>query len=91
MSSRGPNSPAVARKSSVLTDRIAEEALIIIQKFLPKIKEGDKRIFVINGAIKGAIRRAIDTYRGNIRIPEHKLNDIRKNKIVRRENRRFFS
>ena len=28
--------------------------------------------------IKGAIRRAIDTNRGNIRIPEHKLNEIRK-------------
>lgn len=28
--------------------------------------------------IKGAIRRAIDTNRGNIRIPEHKLNQIRK-------------
>ena len=29
--------------------------------------------------IKGAIRRAIDINRGNIRIPEHKLNDMRKN------------
>ena len=29
--------------------------------------------------IKGAIRRAIDTYRGNMRIPEHQLNKIRKN------------
>ena len=28
--------------------------------------------------IKGAIRRAIDINRGNIRIPEHKLNEIRK-------------
>ena len=28
--------------------------------------------------IKGAIRRAIDINRGDIRIPEHKLNDIRK-------------
>jgi RNA polymerase sigma factor (sigma-70 family) len=28
--------------------------------------------------IKGAIRRAIDNNRGNIRIPEHKLNQIRK-------------
>ncbi len=28
--------------------------------------------------IKGAIRRAIDINRGNIRIPEHKLNQIRK-------------
>lgn len=29
--------------------------------------------------IKGAIRRAIDINRGDIRIPEHKLNEIRKN------------
>lgn len=29
--------------------------------------------------IKGSIRRAIDMHRGDIRIPEHKLNDIRKN------------
>ena len=29
--------------------------------------------------IKGSIRRQIDSNRGNIRIPEHKLNEIRKN------------
>tara|TARA_R110000744_G_scaffold251377_2_gene367322 strand:- start:1142 stop:1906 length:765 start_codon:yes stop_codon:yes gene_type:complete len=29
--------------------------------------------------IKGAIRRAVDTNRGSMRIPEHKLNEIRKN------------
>ena len=29
--------------------------------------------------IKGGIRRAIDTNRGDIRIPEHKLNEIRRN------------
>lgn len=29
--------------------------------------------------IKGSIRRAIDINRGDIRIPEHKLNEIRKN------------
>ena len=28
--------------------------------------------------IKGSIRRAIDINRGNIRIPEYKLNEIRK-------------
>lgn len=28
--------------------------------------------------IKGAIRRSIDIHRGNIKIPEHKLNEIRK-------------
>ena len=30
---------------------------VMVQKFLPKIKEGDKRIFVIGGLIKGAIKR----------------------------------
>ena len=29
--------------------------------------------------IKGSIRRQIDSNRGNIRIPEHKINEIRKN------------
>ena len=29
--------------------------------------------------IKGSIRRQVDTNRGSIRIPEHKLNEIRKN------------
>ena len=29
--------------------------------------------------IKGAVRRAVDNCRGDIRIPEHKLNEIRKN------------
>jgi RNA polymerase sigma factor (sigma-70 family) len=29
--------------------------------------------------IKGAIRRRIDMFRGNMRIPEHKLTEIRKN------------
>ena len=29
--------------------------------------------------IKGSIRRAIDINRGDIRIPEHKMNEIRKN------------
>ena len=28
---------------------------VMVQKFLPKIKEGDKRIFLIGGVIKGAI------------------------------------
>ena len=30
---------------------------VIVQKFLPQIKYGDKRIFIINGAVKGAIKR----------------------------------
>ena len=30
---------------------------VMVQKFLPKIKHGDKRIFILNGTVKGAIRR----------------------------------
>ena len=33
----------------------------------------------LSNRIRGAIRRAIDINRGDIRIPEHKLNEIRKN------------
>ena len=29
----------------------------MVQKFIPEIKYGDKRIFIIGGLIKGAIRR----------------------------------
>ena len=36
--------------------------------------------------IKGAIRRAIDINRGNIKIPEHKLNEIRKSQPNNDEN-----
>jgi len=30
---------------------------VMVQKFLPQIKNGDKRIFIIDGVIKGAIKR----------------------------------
>ena len=40
--------------------------------------------------IKGAIRRAIDIYRGNIRIPEHKLNEMRKNSEKEKETVEMF-
>ena len=33
----------------------------------------------VSKRIKGGVRRAIDTNRGDIRIPEHKINEIRKN------------
>ena len=29
----------------------------MVQKFIPQIKSGDKRIFIIDGDIKGAIKR----------------------------------
>ena len=40
--------------------------------------------------IKGAIRRAIDINRGNIRIPEHKLNEMRKNSEKEKETVEMF-
>ncbi len=30
---------------------------VMVQKFLPKVEEGDKRVFIINGKVKGAIKR----------------------------------
>ena len=30
---------------------------VMIQKFIPEVKHGDKRVFIIDGIIKGAIRR----------------------------------
>ena len=30
---------------------------VMIQKFLPSIKRGDKRVFIINGKVRGAIKR----------------------------------
>jgi RNA polymerase sigma factor (sigma-70 family) len=41
--------------------------------------------------IKGAIRRAIDINRGDIRIPEHKMNEIRKNPKDKKMVEMFFN
>ena len=41
--------------------------------------------------IKGAIRRAIDINRGDIRIPEHKLNEMRKNPKDKKMVEIFFN
>ena len=41
--------------------------------------------------IKGAIRRRIDMMRGDIRIPEHKLNEIRKNPKDKKMVAMFFN
>jgi RNA polymerase sigma factor (sigma-70 family) len=41
--------------------------------------------------IKGAIRRRIDINRGDIRIPEHKLNEIRKNPKDKKMVSMFFN
>ena len=44
----------------------------------------------VSKRIKGSIRRAIDINRGDIRIPEHKLNEIRKNNGKDREMIQMF-
>jgi RNA polymerase sigma factor (sigma-70 family) len=41
--------------------------------------------------IKGSIRRAIDINRGNIKLPEHKLNEIRKNPDSEKQVELFFN
>ena len=45
---------------------------------LSEDKEKTMKSF-LSKRIRGAIRRSIDMYRGHMCIPEHKLNDIRKN------------
>jgi len=44
-------------KRKKILNYINQHDQVMVQKFLPKIKQGDKRIFVIGGVIKGAIRR----------------------------------
>ena len=41
--------------------------------------------------IKGAIRRRIDTHRGTMRIPEHKMNEIRRNPKDKKMVEMFFN
>jgi len=41
--------------------------------------------------IKGGVRRAVDINRGTMRIPEHKLNEIRKNDTDRVQLEMFFN
>ena len=41
--------------------------------------------------IRGAIRRGIDTHRGTMRIPEHKLNEIRRDSKNRKMVEMFFN
>ena len=49
------------------------------QQKLDKSKDKDKTIkSFLSKRISGAIRRAIDSNRGSLRIPEHKLTEIRK-------------
>ena len=40
-----------------ITNYVKKHNHVMVQKFIPQIKYGDKRIFIIGGTIKGAIRR----------------------------------
>jgi len=52
----------------------------IIWETIKKSDDKEKTIkSFLSKRIKGAIRRAIDINRGTMRIPEHKINEIRKN------------
>ena len=44
-------------KRKKILNYINQHGQVMVQKFLPKIKHGDKRIFILNGTVKGAIRR----------------------------------
>ena len=44
-------------KKSKIINYIKKHENVMVQKFIPKIKYGDKRIFIIGGIIKGVIRR----------------------------------
>ncbi|MGE3251804.1 MAG: glutathione synthase [Hyphomonadaceae bacterium] len=57
---------------NVLAKFLAEAAKepIIVQEFLPRVKEGDKRVFVLAGAPIGAVRRLPqeDDFRANLHV-----------------------
>ena len=44
-------------KKNKISNYLKKHEHIMVQKFIPQIKHGDKRIFIIGGIIKGAIRR----------------------------------
>jgi RNA polymerase sigma factor (sigma-70 family) len=61
-------------------------------EFLNESKDLEKTLkSFLSKRIKGAIRRQIDKARGNIRIPEHKLNQIRKNPDDKKAVEMFFN
>ena len=44
-------------KLKIIKDYLKKYNHVIFQKFLPKITKGDKRVFIINGKVKGVISR----------------------------------
>ncbi len=47
---------SLVKKTKIL-NYLKKHEHVMVQKFIPQIKNGDKRIFIIGGIIKGAIRR----------------------------------
>ena len=61
-------------------------------ELLSKSEDKEKTIkSFLSKRIKGSIRRAIDKNRGDIRIPEHKMNEIRKNPQDKKMVEMFFN
>tara|TARA_X000001036_G_scaffold419580_1_gene439540 strand:+ start:3648 stop:4403 length:756 start_codon:yes stop_codon:yes gene_type:complete len=61
-------------------------------ELLSQSKDKEKTIkSFLSKRIKGSIRRAIDKNRGDIRIPEHKMNEIRKNPKDKKMVEMFFN
>tara|TARA_R110002012_G_scaffold25233_9_gene83942 strand:- start:10352 stop:11107 length:756 start_codon:yes stop_codon:yes gene_type:complete len=61
-------------------------------ELLSKSEDKEKTIkSFLSKRIKGSIRRAIDKNRGDIRIPEHKMNEIRKNPKDKKMVEMFFN
>ena len=82
-----------------ITDLIQEGSIGLIKavdkldyKILIKSEDQEKTLksFFFK-RIKGAIRRSIDIKRGDIRIPEHKLNEMRRNPKVKKIVEMFFN
>jgi len=45
------------KKKAKIINYLKKNEHVMVQKFIPEIKFGDKRVFIIGGVIKGAIRR----------------------------------
>lgn len=82
-----------------ITDLIQEGSLGLIQAVekvdWDKIKTSENKAKTLTSflskRIKGSIRRAIDINRGSVRIPEYKLNEIRKNPDEHKIVEMFFN
>ena len=77
--------------------QIGNEALIravdkLDMDFLKTSEDVEKTLkSFLSKRIKGAIRRRIDMHRGNMRIPEHKINEIRSNPKDKKMVAMFFN